>query len=524
MEGSLGTDNAPATGQPRPAIRFGLAIVLGALGYWLNGFNLSLLPEGPEFVFGGALALLAFLWLGAGPGLLATAISLSALWMLRGTAAVVTVVYVLEVWLVCRIHRRIGSLVAASAIYWLTAGCVLDRLLYGGILGLQTPFLMLLLVKQLLNGFINATVAEASFWFLRTRLPAALGHRAPTERLQLYLFRRVLFVVLLPLFGLTFLYAEVAYERRVDAARAEELRTAGDLRLQVEALALRQNEALMWLGRTVEIARAGGKALPPDVLRQFARWHSEFRTVGVTNQEGVVIAAVPERLPAGEALVGQIMAGRPFFVEARRSMRMSSSPQLLGVDGTRAGANEPTLVMAPPLIDGRGQFDGIVFGVISNDRFQAVLSRVRVPTGQLPTLITSDFRVIASLDPRMSPGMSLASRLPIHTLSGTETALFRYFPPPDGSWYSRLAMDQRYAAFQAIPAFELAVLVDLPIQNLQAQMLGVTFSAIAVLVATLVLAFGVAVLVSRHIARPLARVNAISRDIAGHRFPGPAPL
>ena len=482
-----------------------------------------MLPEGPEFVFGGAVALLAFLWLGSGPGLLATAVSLSALWFLRGTAAVVTVVYVLEVWLVCGLYRRVGSLVAASAIYWLTAGWVLDRLLYGGILGLQTPFLMLLLVKQLLNGFINAAVAEAVFWFLRTRLPIAVGREVPTERLQLYLFRRVLFVVLLPLFGLTFLYAGVSYERRVDAARADQLRTAGDLRLQVEALALAQNEALVRLGRLTEMARAKGETDAQGLIEEFAGKHPEFTAVGVTDRDGQVTAAVPKRLPSGESLLGDSMAKRRFFSQARLLMRMASVPQLLGVDGEGSRAR-PILVMTPPLIDAAGGFDGIVFGVIGHDRIRSVLRRVRTPHGQLPTLITSDFRVIASLDPKMPPGESLEARLPIQRLSGSETALFEYFPPKDGTWDSRLQMDMRYAAFQAIPAFDLAALVDLPIQSLQEQMLGVTFSAIGVLTSTLALAFLVAVLVSRHIARPLARVNVISRDIAGGRFPGPAPL
>src|SRR5690348_2267184 len=59
-----------------PRRRYAAACVLGLLAALLNLVAVPLLSEEtPEFLFGGALVLLAFVALGAGPGLVAAAIA-----------------------------------------------------------------------------------------------------------------------------------------------------------------------------------------------------------------------------------------------------------------------------------------------------------------------------------------------------------------------------------------------------------------------------------------------------------------
>ena len=57
---------------------------------------------------------------------------------------------------VCLLFRRFGSLVFSVAIFWFTAGGLLDLVLQGAVLGLTRDLLTLLFIQQVLNGIANA--------------------------------------------------------------------------------------------------------------------------------------------------------------------------------------------------------------------------------------------------------------------------------------------------------------------------------------------------------------------------------
>ena len=134
-----------------------LAFALGGLAGWINTFQLSVLtPETPLFVFGRPLVLVAFLRLGPRAGLVAALTALSVrlldVWQVGPGVAVGGVVYVLEALCAWYLYKRVRSLLLAVTIYWVTIGWILDLVIYVAWVGLTREYVVLLLVKQQVNG------------------------------------------------------------------------------------------------------------------------------------------------------------------------------------------------------------------------------------------------------------------------------------------------------------------------------------------------------------------------------------
>jgi two-component system, cell cycle sensor histidine kinase and response regulator CckA len=506
-------------------LRVAVALLLGVLGFWLNTIPATLLAEGtPEFVFGGAAALLSFVWLGPRLGTLTTVISVAALLPVRGWSSLVVAVYLLEPVVVYWLFGRLGSLVAGSVLYWLTLGALLDRLGYGALLGLAHASLMLLLVKQLLNGFMDALVVEATVWLSPARAAAALGGPRLPSKLQVYVFRRVLFVVLLPIFLLALLYTRTAYQRRVDESQAGQLQAAGNVRARVEAFAMSSTDALAHLARTIELRRGPRRGETGSTLEAFHERHPEYPYVAVSDAAGAIVAAVPTDWGSDGAAVGSSMAGRRYFAEARRRTSPSFPVLVMSPRGAPSPGAGPVLGLTAPLFDATGAFDGLVVAAVDYSSLPAMLAESRTEPTQRPVLLDGTLAVIAALDPELEPGRSIAGRVPAYLLRGRDARSFTFRPQGSAPVASLLGGDLRYAVFQPIPLTGGSVLVELPLEGVQAEMVGVTYSVVASVVASLVLACLVAVYLAKRIASPLVRVNRTAAAIAAGRFPDAAPI
>ena len=493
------------------------------MGFGLNGIRLPVLGEGtPEFVFGGACALLGFVWLGPRLGLLVSSLTITALWPGKGFAAVVSLIYILEPWATWWLSKRLGSLMAASAVFWLTVGALVDRAAYGWGLGMPHPSLMLLLVKQLLNGFLNALIAEGTLGLVPARLRDLLSYDDAVATLRLYVFRRVLFVVLLPISILTIPYTSTIYEQRLNQVRADQLRTATNLRLDLETLVSARAETLTRFARVIEV---GGGALRPDaqaIVQAFAREHGQFNGVGVLDRTGIIRAVVHDGQVAFD-VIGGSAANRRYFLRARDGARSAGPQIVLGSQhgDSRAGA---VVVMAAALLDARGAFDGVVYGLLPFDEISSMVHRAPVARGLSAIVFDSERTVVASSDDSLVPGTPITRRVPANLLQPLKADIVTYNPPPDGSTASRLGLDTRFAAFQPIPVTGWGLVIELPLEGQLQAVLAATYWVLVFVAAALVLVYGLAVFVTRQIARPLTAVSRIASEIVAGRFGGSTSL
>ena len=199
------------------------ALSLGVVALVLRQFPLQLLGDGtPEFWLGGGLVLMSFVLYGEGGGLLTALVSVVSFLARGGAEGLAMLVHVAEAWAVYRIHRRYGSLVFSAAAFWLTAGWLMDGIVYGWWLGHEPGYLGLLLLKHGFNSVLGALGAELLLVAAGTGPLASPRPPAPGIALRSYFQNRTMFLVAAPALALGIVHTRATYQAGVDALQRQQ--------------------------------------------------------------------------------------------------------------------------------------------------------------------------------------------------------------------------------------------------------------------------------------------------------------
>jgi PAS domain S-box-containing protein len=512
----------------RTAARYLGAVTLGVAALLINQLSVPLLTtETPRFMFGGALVLAAFIRFGTWPGIVSTIVSLSLLFMRpdwADWAAAATIVYMAEALVACTLYRRFRGLTLAVLVYWLAVGWILDALLYHWLVGFSAEYVTLLFIKQIFNGILNALIAEA---LLRIPLPSWIGEhaepRAPLE-LRTYVFNRTMLVVMVPVSLLALTFTRTAYEEQISRADAQGQRAARNVGVVVTQFVQQRDAHLDRLAHRVELARsAHDTTATAALLDEFHRAQPEFRIVALVDSEGTIVASTPERTLDGVRIIGRSLKTREYFKQAKSEFHTVYAPLILGVLRVRSGEREPSLVIAEPIVDRAGHFQGIIAASLDIRALTPLLTVGRDRPGELVTLFDGDRQVVATLDQAFPLGMQLRRVVPEGALDGTSASSFRYVPPRDTTLASRLAIDVRHSSYQPVAMSGWGVMVDLPSQQLYQAMMPAAYEVLAFFLVFVLVLYLVVYDLSRRVADPLLEVNRTATLIAGGSFPAVSP-
>ena len=220
--------------------------------------------------------------------------------------------------------------------------------------GLAREYVVLLLVKQFLNGVANAAIAELVVVLpIRDRLPASWAARRSPAPLASYAFSRIVVLVMLPVTLVAFQYARVGFAgvlREAVAGNAE----------MASSTAAALNDALGARHRMLETIARGTQS--PDPGRSWetgsTRFLSQFEdayAIVKVDEEGVVVAAQPEAGVTGIGLVGLDLATRRYFARCRGELAAVFSDLVVGRAEIRSSEPEEAFTICEPLVE-RGRF------------------------------------------------------------------------------------------------------------------------------------------------------------------------
>jgi hypothetical protein len=157
----------------------GIPLFLGliAAGIAGNYFNYPIFLN-IDFLFGSIFSLLALQYFGFGRGLAAAALIAAvtyALWNHPYAILILTAEVAAVSWLMSR--YKIG-LVLADALYWLVVGAPLVYVFYHGVMDVPVGNTSMVMIKQAVNGIVNALLARLIFigFALRSRTEL-IGYR-----------------------------------------------------------------------------------------------------------------------------------------------------------------------------------------------------------------------------------------------------------------------------------------------------------------------------------------------------------
>jgi signal transduction histidine kinase len=499
----------------RAWVRVLLGVGCGAAAWALNLIPVQILSsETPWFAFGGAFVLFAYRALGPLPGLLSALVGFAALGSVVEMGLVAATTYAIEGYVVSRLAERTRSLVVADVLFWLTAGAVLDALAYLWWMQLASGFVLLLLVKQLLNGVANAVLAD---WATRnSRIRTRLGLPATSVRAwQDVLFDRTVPVVMVPMAVIVFLLARASHSASVDRLAAHLRLAAAHASEGADAFLTTRAASLRELRLALDAARSSRGDAVARLLEEFHRAHPEYYNVFVTDDSGTVIAASPQRSSTGLSYLGRNLSHRPYFEQARQlGGRPVFGTLVLGQLHVRRAGVEPVIPVAVPRWKPDGSFGGIIMGALDAAALRAILAaRSSRPEGATQLLDRAG-RVVASSSPLWAPATPRAAELRAapELADGQPAAL----PAPGMETYAdRLGVSPRLTLVHGVSLYPFSIVADEPLSTVHQELVPTSLALIALMLLALLAVYAVARTLGAQLSSPLRAVGAVAEDLAG---------
>ncbi len=503
-----------------------LALALGIVAALINTFSVNILTqETPLWGFGGALILAAFVLLGRGPGLVAALTQLLlrvvAYWGLSPAAGIGGFIYVLEALFAWYLYKRVRSLLLAVTLFWITAGWLLDLVIYVGGVGLSRDYVVLLLVKQLLNGVANAAIAELLVRKqFRDRLPASWLIEWSPMPLSSYAFQRIVVLVMLPVSLVAFQYAKVGF------AGVQRDAVAGNTKL-ADATTFAIEGALRERRRALQAVASGVQSLDSRLSWErgstnfLGRFEAAYAIVQVS-AEGVVIAARPEAGLTGVSLIGLDLSTRRYFRHCKAEVATSFSDLVIGRYSLRSLDPEAVVTICEPLVE-KGQFVGAIVAGIDPRVLLREPGLIESHPGQEITLLDRTGVIMCSDDPDHHFGVRLDSLLSIGGpgLQGGGGSLIEdiaspaemsFFPPPSDDAESRLSINLYHASFRPVGLAGWGVLVSQPAAELHRQFLPTAYLIIGMFFTLVMFLFLTVKQFTQRISEPADAHPGLCRD------------
>ncbi|MBA4071483.1 MAG: hypothetical protein C0497_06560 [Gemmatimonas sp.] len=501
----------------RPFVqRLAWGIACGVAALALNQIPAPIVSSvSPEFALGGAFVLLAFQRLGVLPGLVAVAIGFTS----RSEVAEVTVaaiaLYAVEGFVVTRLAARTRSLVVADMLFWLTLGALLDAV--AAILWLQLPagYVLLLLVKQLLNGTMNAVVAE---WVSRSALVRVrLG--LPAESMRTWsevLFDRTVPLVMVPMTVIALLLARASNSAALNETSAQLHRAAVDADEVADQFFQARLGTLEDLNHSLLVLRGSAEPRRTGLLHDFLKARPEFLNILVTNDAGIVTASAPETSLTGEPLKGLDLSARSYFGVARATRRPAFGEIVLGQLQVRPAAVAPILPLVVPVTTSEGDFGGVVMGALNASALRSIL-RARVASDEgVVQLLDRAGRVVASSSPRWKPGDDRRREAVEATAEASDVP--RLIAARGGeSYVARLGVSPRLTIAQPLATFPFTVLADEPLSTVHRTLMPTSAALVVLMLVALLSVYAVARRLGAQLVAPLQSIGAVAEDLADGR-------
>ncbi|MDJ0515407.1 MAG: response regulator [Trichodesmium sp. MO_231.B1] len=330
-----------------------MLIILGYLG---NFFKIHLF-FGVDFLFGSIASLIVVYLYGIRWGTLAALIASTHTYFLWNHPYAI-IIFTLEATFVGVIlnRQRYKNMVLLDGIYWIFLGMPLVVLFYRFVLDVSTTQTLLIMLKQSVNGFFNALIANLIITYLPIHKFVGFPREKKQSSFQQTIFNLLMAFILFPALTLTIFNGQhILFTIEND--------------IQKELMAAKApiaNNLKYWykqhLNAIEELAKIGTQA--PDrsktTLQQsisvIKKTFPSFLKIYVTDASGNIIAAQPEFNEAGESMFNLNISDRYNM----REMAKKLEPEITDVHRDRASIKPHVGIAIPVVRD--NQFEGIAYG------------------------------------------------------------------------------------------------------------------------------------------------------------------
>ncbi|NJD39789.1 MAG: response regulator [Geobacter sp.] len=431
--------------------------LLIGLGFGLAGFALNWLKLplffGVDLLFGSIAALVVLQLFGPLAGIPAALIAASATWFIwqHPWAMLIFTVEVVAVHLL--MQRRSFGLLPADCLYWVGLAPALIWLLYGGVMDFESSAVWVIVLKQGVNGVLNALLAQGICLLPLVAQRAARPHK-PTVR-QL-LFTGVASLVLIPAVGYAWYNLTRSFEQDLQAVQQNAIRFS--------RVVARSTLNLWFQARQQQVTDLAGvlpdpaQAVPQQLQSQLERLKQGRQCVSrhiVVDRNGITRAFTPAFDEKGRSTIGIDMSDRPYLQKIRQPPFRSAVEFYVG----RIGLPGPRLSVAAPIQSG-GRYQGALITVFNLDDLQVLAGQLVEKRPITLTLLDPQRRVVFSTGKGWQPLQQF--HLPTDgTLQTLQDGLQLWNPSPrPGTGALKRRLDSFYyreESLDSLPGWSLAM-------------------------------------------------------------------
>ncbi|MGD1806970.1 response regulator [Dapis sp. BLCC M126] len=333
-----------------------IPILLIILGYLGNFFKIHLF-FGVDFLFGSIASLIVVYLYGTQWGTLAALIASTHTYFLWNHPYAI-IIFTLEAMFVGVISKRQRSknIVLLDGIYWIFLGMPLVVLFYGFVLDVSITQTLLIMLKQSVNGFFNALIANLIISYLPIYKLVGFPREKKHSSFQQTIFNLLMAFILFPALTLTIFNGQhILHTIEND--------------IQKELMAAKTpiaNNLKYWyeqhFNAIVELAKIGNQTSDGEIttLQQsisvIHKTFPSFLKIYVTDASGNIIAAEPEFNEAGESMFNLNISDKYNLREIAKKLE----PEITDVHRDRASITPHVGIVIPVVRN--NQFEGIVYG------------------------------------------------------------------------------------------------------------------------------------------------------------------
>lgn len=482
-----------------------LAVLLLA-GYAGNYFNLPLF-FGVDFLF-GSIAVLIVVWLyGIGWGVLAAMIAGSHTFLLWGHPYA-GMILIGEALFVGWRRRKYPNLLLLDGFYWIFIGMPLVWLFYSIPLGVPSQTVLLVMLKQGINGIFNALIASLLLSHSPIQTWTARPKVAKTLSLQQTLFNLLVAFVFFPALTLLVLNSRSAMSNMEKTIQANLETVSTDLVVEVRFWHQQNLNALKQLAEVAIRSDIKSSIKLQESTELLQRTFSTFDQLFVVNREGQAIsfAGIGSAIASYSEVEKTITES--IGLRASDLTQPSITSQVLLIDDHHAS---PRLVQIVPIIRNH-RFVGSVVSEIDLSHIAQLLKSFITFREMEITLLDRQERVITSTRLDM-PTLSQFKQRQGGEIRPLNDKVYQWLPlgkmPIMMRWKKSFYV-QKTSAGETLP---FQVIVAVPTQPHFIYLENLYIKSLFILLLIAALALAMANVISRWLAQPLLQLAEVTTDL-----------
>ncbi|GAA6136157.1 hypothetical protein NBRC116188_29470 [Oceaniserpentilla sp. 4NH20-0058] len=487
---------------PKIVITALMLVVLGLVGNYLA----MPIAYGVAFIFGSIFSILAIVLLRASWGVLVAVIVASYTIYLWNHPYAVIIFAMEAVWIGIALRRGQTNLVLIDALFWLSLGSILVVVFYGVVMGLSTQSVLMIVLKQSINGLFNALIASLLLYIPAIRKQ---GSHIPS----VYTYKHIIFNTIAVFFMLPTLSLLLFDNYRVNIALHKQVAT----NVQAEIFQLK-GEISQWVDQYLravstmaQLPESHGLQPSQQLQQELARikyLFPNFHNAYIADETGTTKAFYPAVNEQGESTIGLNFSDRAYF----KALAASGQPIVSDVFIGRGGISEPVITISVPVMKNQ-RLSHFALGAVNLQQVQRAIRAHATKYLLLITLIDSKGNVVISSDERLKPTQKLAP------FSGRQlkTDIDNVFlQTPDSSRNISIMQawkESSYFSKTPIANTEWTLHVEYPLAPMQKELYMSAISSFAAVAALFIPMIFIAALLSKILTRPLHRLADISADL-----------